>query len=274
MRRRDVEGSYAEEPRLPRPRHPTADESPAPAAKSEPETPVVTAAVEAPVLEAPEADASYAPDEAPEAVIGPVVELEPVFPEEHVAVEGPVAEEEPVAETEPVVELAPVADAPVADVGPVVDVEPIEDDEPPVAEVEPVEVHPVEDAHPAEETHFGDEAGTGAFGSEPAAPVVELAPPVVEEPADPPVALAPEPNMDFATPSLKELAEDVAAVTGAAPEAEDEPPVPVAEPEDAQPEITIKSVETVSAIDLIMGADESDQDSTAGDEPSPGATRL
>lgn len=99
-----------------------------------------------------------------------------------------------------------------------------------------------------------------------AEPVVELAP--VEEDA-----------LDLATPSLKELAEDVAAVAGAERVAEVAPePVPLAEVEVGGPEIdvdeprvTVRSVDTVSAIDLVMGAAEPAEDRPAADDPPAGA---
>jgi uncharacterized RDD family membrane protein YckC len=108
-------------------------------------------------------------------------------------------------------------------------------------------------------------------------------------------------TLDVATPSLKELAQDVAAATGSeravepapepvlelapepvvelAPEPVVEPqPRPLAEVEIGGPEIdvddppvTIRSVDTVSAIDLVMGADQPSEDRPAADEPPAGA---
>jgi uncharacterized RDD family membrane protein YckC len=114
-------------------------------------------------------------------------------------------------------------------------------------------------------------------------PVVEVEPVEPDEP-DEPV----EP--DVASPSLKELASDVTAVTEAPeremeeePEVEEEPAAdveeePVVEVEEEQPaaeldeepeaeaepdeEVTVKSVETVSAIDLVMQED--DEEAVAG----------
>jgi uncharacterized RDD family membrane protein YckC len=109
--------------------------------------------------------------------------------------------------------------------------------------------------------------------------------------AEPVVELAPveEHTVVLATPSLKELAEDVAAAAGAervvevAPEPvvelapADEPaprPRPLAEVEIGGPEIdvdeprvTVRSVDTVSAIDLVMGVDEPSEDRPAADDP-------
>jgi hypothetical protein len=95
-----------------------------------------------------------------------------------------------------------------------------------------------------------------------AEPVVELAP--VEEDA-----------LDLATPSLKELAEDVAAAAGAEPVAEVAlRPRPLAEVEIGGPEIdvdeppvTVRSVDTVSAIDLVMGVNEPSEDRPGADDP-------
>jgi uncharacterized RDD family membrane protein YckC len=98
------------------------------------------------------------------------------------------------------------------------------------------------------------------FDPPPAEPVVEEEPleeePVVEdepvvELADEPVAEEPLPAI--ATPSLEELARDVAAAKSE-PEAEDDPA--------DEPEMTVKSVETVSAIDLVMGGAPEDEDSS------------
>jgi hypothetical protein len=118
-------------------------------------------------------------------------------------------------------------------------------------------------------------------------PVVELAP--VEEH-----------RLDLATPSLKELAEDVAAAAGAEPVVEVAPepvvelvpepvveiapvepaprPRPLAEVEIGgaeidvdEPRVTVRSVETVSAIDLVMGVDEPTEDRPGADDLPAGA---
>jgi uncharacterized RDD family membrane protein YckC len=127
-----------------------------------------------------------------------------------------------------------------------------------------------------------------------------------EQPAEP------EP-LDIATPTLKELAQDVAAaagseraaesapepVVGVAPEpvVEVAPPAPQPEPvvevarpapqpeprplaeveiggpeiDVHDPELTVRSVDTVSAIDLVMGADDPSEDRPAADSPPAGA---
>jgi uncharacterized RDD family membrane protein YckC len=149
-----------------------------------------------------------------------VVEDEPVEHEPVAAVEDEVVEDEPVA----AVEVEPVEDAVVA---------PVEDEYvAPVALVEPVAtltvVEDVED--------------------EPAVPltVVEVDEPVEDEAEE-------EPLPEVSTPSLEELARDVAA-------ARTEPD----EDEPADEPMTLRSVETVSAIDLVMGGvpeeDSSEQD--------------
>jgi uncharacterized RDD family membrane protein YckC len=77
----------------------------------------------------------------------------------------------------------------------------------------------------------------------PQAPPAPVPAPVVSEP-------------DIATPALTELAEDIAVVTAAAPPAEvEEAEVdkPEIEAEAEEPEVTVRTVETVSAIDLVMG---------------------
>jgi uncharacterized RDD family membrane protein YckC len=112
-------------------------------------------------------------------------------------------------------------------------------------------------------------------------PVVEPEPvavepePVVVEP-EPPVVEPEPPLAEMASPSLQELAQDVAELRGADPEPEaatepvDDEPV-VTEPVDDEPAddepVTVRSVETVSAIDLVMGEDEDDDDSDSS--PSP-----
>ena len=92
-------------------------------------------------------------------------------------------------------------------------------------------------------------------------PVVEPEP-VVVEPEPEPVLVEPEPPLaDMASPSLQELAQDVAELRGADPALEPEPvPEPVDdEPVDDEP-VSVRSVETVSAIDLVMGQDEDDDE--------------
>ena len=88
---------------------------------------------------------------------------------------------------------------------------------------------------------------------------------------------------DVATPSLKELAQDVAAATGSDEAVAAEPvagpqPRPLAEVEIGGPEIdvdepqvTVRSVATVSAIDLVMGADAPSEDRPGAGDPPAGA---
>jgi uncharacterized RDD family membrane protein YckC len=123
--------------------------------------------------------------------------------------------------------------------------------------------------------------------SEPA-PVAVEAPVTTRVPiAESGPAFAPDESVDIASPSLKELASDVSAVTTSSERKPDEDePAPVEEPEpvvesepepaepedepaaevDAEPEeVTVRSVETVSAIDLVMGVDDGDEDAEDSD---------
>ena len=81
--------------------------------------------------------------------------------------------------------------------------------------------------------------------------------PVAEEPvADAPVAEEPLPNVS--TPSLDELVQDVEAARAE----------PVSMDADEDEPMTVKSVETVSAIDLVMGgAPEEDASSEQDQDP-------
>jgi uncharacterized RDD family membrane protein YckC len=153
---------------------------------------------------------------------------------------------------------------------------------PPAPEMRPFDPPPVEDepelveeepaAEPVEDEPVADEpvAGQPILGEA----VVDE--PVVDEPAaDEPVAEEPLP--DLSTPAIEELAHDVEAARSE--------PVPVHgtqdepapdedaddEPADDEP-ITLKSVETVSAIDLVMGgAPEEDDSSEPDQDPEPPA---
>jgi uncharacterized RDD family membrane protein YckC len=230
-----------------------------------------------------------------------VVEDEPVdlaAPEEPVAPEmrpldPPMAEDEPVEEAEPVEDevaeddAEPVEDEPVA---PVEDeVEPVEDE--PVApvedEVELVEydVAPVEDEPVAPvEDEVVEPVKLQSVEDEPPVPVALVAPvedepvaaltvvedvedDVVEDEPVRPLAVVQvdEPGEDeivedelpeVSTPSLEELAHDVVAAQ--AEPSEDEP---------ADEPMTLRSVETVSAIDLVMGA--ADEDDSSEQDPAP-----
>jgi uncharacterized RDD family membrane protein YckC len=170
----------------------------------------------------------------------PVPEMRPFDP--------PLAEDEP----------EPVEDEPVA--------EPI-DDEPAFAAAEPVE--PVFEASAPIEDEVVE--------AEPFVPVHE---PVEDAVAEEPVEDEPvveEPLPDLSTPAIEELAHDVEAARSE--------PVPVHrsedEPADDEPgedepaedePITLKSVETVSAIDLVMGGGAEEDDSSEQDQdPEPPA---
>jgi uncharacterized RDD family membrane protein YckC len=142
--------------------------------------------------------------------------------------------EEPAIEVEPVVEDEPLAEEPVVEVEPVVEDEPLAEE--PVVEVE---------AQPE--------------------PALEEEPVVQDREEELPSAMS---------PSLEELAQDVAAAHSE-PEVEeiepvedagsgDQPEEPeVEEPADDGP-VNVKSVETVSAMDLIMGAAEEDSAQQSG----------
>ena len=145
---------------------------------------------------------------------------------------------------------------------------PLVEDEAPVDVPEPVE-EPVLEEPVAEE------------------PVLDAEEPVADEPvAEEPVAdepVAEEPLPDVSTPSLEELAQDVAAaraepvpVVPTEAEAEPDEDEPVGDshedaPADDEP-MTVRSVETVSAIDLVMGgAPEEDASSEPDQDPEPPA---
>ena len=137
----------------------------------------------------------------------------------------------------------------------------------PVAEREPVVEDEAVEAEPAAEVELDE-------------PVAEVEPVVVDEPVvevsspveDEPVAAEPLPEVS--TPSLDELAQDVAAarsepVPVTTTEVDDEPVED--EPVEDEP-MTVRSVETVSAIDLVMGgAPEEDDSSDEDHDPEPPA---
>jgi uncharacterized RDD family membrane protein YckC len=163
----------------------------------------------------------------------PLVEDEPE-PVEDDTVAEPVEDEPAFAAAEPV-EPAFEASAPVEDE---------------VVEAEPfVPVHePVEDAVAAEpvEDAVAEEPVEDAFEDEP---------------------VAEEPLPDVSTPVIEELRHDVETARSE--------PVPVHPTEDEPAEdepITLRSVETVSAIDLVMGAGAEEDDSSEQDQdPEPPA---
>jgi uncharacterized RDD family membrane protein YckC len=116
--------------------------------------------------------------------------------------------------------------------------------EPPVAE-EPVADEPVVDEPVVEEP----------VAQEPVADEREVAPVVQVDQ---------EPVPPMTSPSLEELAQDVAAA-----KADDEPEedAPADEPAEDDTPMTVKSVETVSAIDLVMGG-APEEDSERSSEPA------
>jgi uncharacterized RDD family membrane protein YckC len=250
------------------------------------------APVAAPAEESVEDEAVPVEDlAAPEAPAGPqmrpfdppMAEDEPVEPVADEVVEQ--VQDEPVDYVEPVADevVEQVQDEPVATVEYVAPVEdevaPVEDEVAPVedqvVEDEPVEVAPVEDevvepvrlqsvedAHPVPVTLVApvedepvaaltivEDVEDDAVEDEPAPPlaVVEVAEPAEDE--------LPE----VSTPSLDQLVHDVAA-------ARTEP----GEDEPADEPMTLKSVETVSAIDLVM-ADAAEDDSSEPDQAPEGS---
>jgi uncharacterized RDD family membrane protein YckC len=184
----------------------------------------------------------------------------------------PMAEDEPAdhpepVEEEPVAEVAvaePVEDQPVAVED---EVEPVEDapvesveDEP----VEPVRLQSVEDApvvpvalvapvedEPVAALTIVEDVEDDVVEDEPVAPLAVVE---VDEPAGDEVAADELP--DASTPSLEELANDVVAARADSDEEE-----PAYEP------MTLRSVETVSAIDLVMGAGDEDDSSEPDQAP-------
>ena len=204
---------------------------------------------------------------APEAPVAP--EMRPFDP--------PRAEDEPVEDAEPVEDE--VVESVEDDVAPVEDesVAPVEDDvvEPVEDEVAPVEdevVEPVEDevVEPVKLQSVEDEppvpvALVAPVEDEPVAVltvVEDVEDDVVEDEPVPPLAVvevdeAVEDELpEVSTPSLEELAHDVVAAR--AEPSEDEP---------ADEPMTLRSVETVSAIDLVMGA--ADEDDSSEQDPAP-----
>jgi uncharacterized RDD family membrane protein YckC len=228
-------------------------------------------------------DASATPYAPPAPVVVPVaetavedeavepVEVEPVEEEPVAAVEDEVVE--PVEPVEPV-EVEPVEDEVVEDEPvPAVEDEPVEPVEDKVVEdepVKPIEDEAVEPVHVAlvEDEYVAPVSLVEPVEDEPvpALTVVENVEDEVtpDEPAVPLAIVEDEPVEDEAeeelpevsSPSLEQLAHDVAAVR-----TEDEP--------DEEP-MTLKSVETVSAIDLVMGAaeDESSEQDQSPEDPA------
>jgi len=157
---------------------------------------------------------------------------------------------------------------------------PIAESGPAFAEPEAVEVAEPEVAEPVAEVEPEPEVVAETVAEpEPVAelepePVVEVEPePVAEAETEEVEAVSEVDDPDVSSQSLRELASDVTAVTEdpereaeeeepeveeqIAAEAEDQP-----EAEEAEEEVTIKSVETVSAIDLVM----EDEEAVAGSQ--------
>jgi uncharacterized RDD family membrane protein YckC len=176
-------------------------------------------------------------------------------------------------EAPPVPEMRPF-DPPLAEDEP----EPVEDEavaEPIEAEAAFAAAEPVEPVEPAFEASAPIE--DEVVEAESFAPVHE---PVEEAVAEEPVAdepVAEEPLPDLSTPAIEELAHDVeAARSEPVPvhRSEDEPADD--EPADEEPAehepITLKSVATVSAIDLVMGGGSEEENSSEQDQdPEPPA---
>ena len=137
----------------------------------------------------------------------------------------------------------------------------------PTASEAPVEEEP--ESHDEELPEVVDEEPARAYepitredSADEVEPVVEIAPePIVDAAPEPVIEVAPEP------------------VAEPAPAVEPPPrPWPLAEVEIGGPEIdvdeprvTVRSVDTVSAIDLVMGADEPTEDRPSADGPPAGA---
>jgi uncharacterized RDD family membrane protein YckC len=207
-------------------------------------------------LAAPEAPAvpELRPFDPPTAEDEPVEVDEPVEDEVVAPVEDEVVAEEVVAPVEDEV-VAPVEDEVVA---PVEDepVAPVEDEVVEDEVVEPVHLESVEDAPavpvslvaPVEDESVPALTVVENVEDEPVPPlaVVEVDEPAGDEEAE-------EQLPEVTTPSLEQLAQDVAAV-----QTEDDP---------ADEPMTLRSVETVSAIDLVMGA--ADEDESSEQDPAP-----
>ncbi|MET0513415.1 MAG: RDD family protein [Thermoleophilaceae bacterium] len=182
------------------------------------------APVTVPVAPAPGPESLAAPEMRPfDPVAPPAVELAP----------EPVVEVAP----EPVVEVVEVAPEPVVEV--------VEAAQEPVVEADP---EPVVEAYPDPVVKV-----MPAFAFEPE-PVVEVAPAFALEPvteAEP--AVEPEPVVEVRAVPLFGAVEPVdEPVSSSAPEPEPE--------EEDEPQVVVRSFETVSAIDLIMAEDEPDED--------------
>ena len=209
------------------------DASATPAAAAAP----VAEAEEAEVLDEPEAEAEADAPDAETATITLPSRPAPAAPE--LRPFPPVGEDpqDEEAQAEEPVQDEPAKDEPAED-------EPARDEPAPVVEFPRAEEP---EAEPAEE---------------PEAPVLELAPRAEE-----PVEDEREPMPDVSTPSLEALARDVAAARAA----DAEPSSNADEDEDGDQDepIRLRSVETVSAIDLVMGGGDPEEPKGPSDDDEP-----
>jgi uncharacterized RDD family membrane protein YckC len=221
-------------------------------------------------------DATAMPAAPPAPVVAPVEE--PAAEEDLSAPEAPAVPEmrpfDPPVAGEPVdeVEDEPVEDEPVDYTEPVVDepvapdeAEPVVDEPAAVEAVEPVEEELVEPVtlKPVEDEPSVPVALVAPVEDEPVAAltiVEDVEDDAPDEPAVPLAIVENEPAAEelpeVSTPALEALAHDVAAAGSESDDAE-----PADEP------ITLRSVETVSAIDLVMGGAEGDDSSEPDHAP-------
>lgn len=221
---------------------------PAPAAPVP--APAPTVVEPAPAQAAPVAEPETIAEPETVAEPGPVAEPEPVIVYQPVAVPEPVAEPEP-APT--VVESESIPTVAVPEPASTVEPEPA----PTVPTPRPFDLTPAVQAEPSLEEPSEEPSFEEPALEEPSSEQPPYEQPALERPA--PEQPDPEPASDIVSDTLRELARDVAEASAARARqravaeqpAEDEP-------------VTVKSVETVSAIDLIMGAGEDE-----GTPPAP-----
>ena len=160
--------------------------------------------------------------------------------------------------------------------------EPAVEPEPaPLAEEPTVEQTPAYEPPPVEEPSFGH-AAVEPPADEPSVEVVP-AEPAYDEPApaepvayEPSVEIVPEqPSYDEPVPAEPAAYEPSVEVVPAEPVAYEPPPAEPAPVEDEaepqEPEMTVRNVETVSAMDLIMGDDDEEDDAPDSRRNGPGA---
>jgi hypothetical protein len=135
-----------------------------------------------------------------------------------------------------------------------------------VADIGTPETPAMPEMRPFEPPTVADEAAV-EVEDEPAPEVEDAPAPEVEDEPVEEVAAEEQQLPEISTPALDELAQDVAAAHAE--------PAPLAavedEPEDNEP-ITLRSVETVSAIDLVMGGgseEDASSDQDPDDDPDP-----